>query len=167
MQESERGSSPSPSSRPRSRGAAPPNSGEPPSLACTSVKPELFRPGRKNLGGFFLFGKLDAFYSSLGRILRLFLHPWLIGVQSAGATLRDSEQEMNFTKQPRVHLALKRFEFSVHRVRKEGRCLSPSESLMGLDQLITPANSSHSDFQNVCGHQSWSAKQRLLLKTTQ
>ena len=49
---------------------------------------------------------------------------------------------------------------------EEGRCLSPSESLTGLvDQLITPANSSHSNFQNVCGHQSWSAKQRSLLKT--
>ena len=49
---------------------------------------------------------------------------------------------------------------------EEGRCLSPSESLTGLvDQLITPANSSHSNFQNVCGHQSWSATQRSLLKT--
>ena len=77
------------------------------------------RPGRKNLGGFFLYGKLDAFYSSLGRILRLFLRPWLIGVQSAGATLRDSEPEMNFTQQPRVHLVLKRFVFSMYRVRKK------------------------------------------------
>ena len=59
------------------------------------------------------------FYSSLGRILRLFLGPWLIGVQSAGAAMRDSEPEMNFTKQPRVHLALKRFELSMHRVRKK------------------------------------------------
>jgi len=48
-----------------------------------------------------------------------FCAPWLIGVQSAGAAMRDSEPEMNFTKQPRVHLALKRFELSMHRVRKK------------------------------------------------
>ena len=91
--------------RPWSRGAAPPNSGEPPSLAITSVKPELFRPGRKNLGGFFLFGKLDAFYSSLGRILRLFLHPWLIGVQSAGDEFYQTTESPSRTETFRVFCA--------------------------------------------------------------
>ena len=88
-----------------SRGAAPTNSGEPPSLACTSVKPELFRPGRKNLGWFFLFGKLDAFYSSLGRILRLFLHPWLIGVQSAGDEFYQTTESPSRTETFRVFCA--------------------------------------------------------------
>jgi hypothetical protein len=53
------------------------------------------------------------------RILRSFLRPWLIGIQSAGAAMRGSEPEMSFAKQPRVHLALKCFEFSMHRLRKK------------------------------------------------
>jgi len=63
------------------------------------------RPGRKNLGGFFLYGKLDAFYSSLGRILRLFLHPWLIGVQSAGDEFYQTTESPSRTETFRVFCA--------------------------------------------------------------
>ena len=78
----------------------------------TLASPQVLLAWASSRSSFDLAGKISVgsscmanwmhFYSSLGRILRLFLGPWLIGVQSAGAAMRDSEPEMNFTKQPRV-----------------------------------------------------------------
>ena len=86
-----------------------------------SVKPEFFRPRRKNLSGFFLYGKLDAF---------LFFSWTHSQVVSRSMADRGSERrrrhagfragdEFYQTTQSPVHLALKCSEFSMHRVRKK------------------------------------------------